>query len=168
MASDMKVQDYSERAIVVRGEDTKIYKEQLQDLGGKYNAMLRDGPGWIFPKAKEDKILKFVLSCDGEIPKVKTVKSLIKKIVSSEEKLNSIINKRVDDQIDSFVNYVMMSENKMEFMSKVFAKIALAEKELLEKSKVPTPITAQKQTIVSDNMDSDVEEEEVPRKRLLR
>jgi len=65
--TDLEVTDYSEKAIVVRG-DTKMYKEQLKTLGGKYNANLRDGPGWIFPKKFEDKVLAFTATGVSDVP----------------------------------------------------------------------------------------------------
>lgn len=50
---------YSEKVIVLRG-DTKDYKEELKQLGGKYNTKLQDGAGWIFPKISEDKVTEFI------------------------------------------------------------------------------------------------------------
>lgn len=45
--------DYSERAFAIVG-DTKPIKEQLKELGGKFNAHLTCGVGWIFSKSKLD------------------------------------------------------------------------------------------------------------------
>ena len=59
--TDLSCTDYSDKAIVVRG-DTKEHKEQLKKLGGKFNANLRDGPGWIFSKKNEEKILSYIAS----------------------------------------------------------------------------------------------------------
>ncbi len=64
--TDLSCVDYSEKAIVVRG-NTKEYKEELKKLGGKFNANLKDGAGWIFPKKNEDKILFFI--ANGNIDK---------------------------------------------------------------------------------------------------
>lgn len=57
--AELNVQDYSEKSIVVRG-DTKPCKEELKQLGGKYNGNLRGGPGWIFSKRCEAGVLHFV------------------------------------------------------------------------------------------------------------
>jgi len=57
--SSLTCTEYSEKAIVVRG-DTKDYKEELKQLGGKYNANLRDGAGWIFSKKSQDKVNEFI------------------------------------------------------------------------------------------------------------
>lgn len=44
--------NYSEKAIAVVG-DTRAIKETLKSLGGRFNAHLTCGAGWIFSKAKE-------------------------------------------------------------------------------------------------------------------
>ena len=48
----VQVIDYSEKAIAIVGE-TKAIKETLKTLGGRFNAHLTCGAGWIFSKAKE-------------------------------------------------------------------------------------------------------------------
>lgn len=48
---------YSEKAFVVCGE-TKNFKELLLKLGGKYNAKLKCGQGWVFAVKNQEKILK--------------------------------------------------------------------------------------------------------------
>ena len=53
------IEDYSERSIVVRG-DTKPYKEELKEMGGRFNRNLRDGCGWIFSKKHEEEVRKFI------------------------------------------------------------------------------------------------------------
>lgn len=70
---DIYVQEYSERALVVRG-NTKAYKDQLKQLGCKYNSKLRDSEsstgtsaGWILSKAKSGAAVNAFLET-GEIP----------------------------------------------------------------------------------------------------
>lgn len=48
---EVAIVDYSEKAIAVIG-DTKPIKDQLKDLGGRFNFRLSCGAGWIFPKSK--------------------------------------------------------------------------------------------------------------------
>ena len=62
---DLTIGDYSDKAIVVSG-NTRDVKEDLKRLGGKYNAKLRDGPGWIFPKTLEGAVRKYIET--GEVP----------------------------------------------------------------------------------------------------
>ena len=51
-AKGLQVIDYSEKAIAIVGE-TRAIKETLKTLGGRFNAHLTCGAGWIFSKAKE-------------------------------------------------------------------------------------------------------------------
>lgn len=54
-AKGLQIIDYSEKAIAVVG-DTRAIKETLKTLGGRFNAHLTCGAGWIFSKSKEDAI----------------------------------------------------------------------------------------------------------------
>lgn len=49
---------YSERSFVLRG-DTKKYKNEIKNLGGRWNPSLRDGCGWVFSLKKLDDVLAF-------------------------------------------------------------------------------------------------------------
>jgi hypothetical protein len=49
--------DYSEKAFCITGQ-TKPIKEQLKQLGGRFNMYLTCGPGWIFPKTRIDLVKK--------------------------------------------------------------------------------------------------------------
>lgn len=52
---DIKIVDYSEKAIAVIGETKKI-AEKLKELGGRFNGHLNCGAGWIFSKKKENEL----------------------------------------------------------------------------------------------------------------
>ena len=52
-----QIENYSEKAIAIFG-DTEGIKDQLIELGGKFNPHLRGRPGWIFPKSKENLLMK--------------------------------------------------------------------------------------------------------------
>lgn len=54
-AKGLQIIDYSEKAIAIVG-DTRAIKDTLKTLGGRFNAHLNCGAGWIFSKAKEDAI----------------------------------------------------------------------------------------------------------------
>ena len=49
MTSQLNINEYSEKAFVVRG-DTKPYKDNLLNRRGKWNPNLKGGAGWIFSK----------------------------------------------------------------------------------------------------------------------
>lgn len=57
--NDIKIEEYTDRSIVVNGE-TRKYKEDLKKLGGKYNGNLKNGPGWVFPKSAENSVKTFI------------------------------------------------------------------------------------------------------------
>lgn len=59
--SDIIVESYSEKALVVRG-DIESHKEALMNLGGKYNDRLKGGEGWIFSKTKKGDIDNWIQS----------------------------------------------------------------------------------------------------------
>lgn len=52
-AEGVQIIDYSEKAVAVIGNTYQI-KDILKKLGGKFNARLTCGAGWIFPKSKKD------------------------------------------------------------------------------------------------------------------
>lgn len=52
-AEGIQIVNYSEKAIAVIG-DTRAIKDTLKTLGGRFNAHLTCGAGWIFSKSKED------------------------------------------------------------------------------------------------------------------
>ena len=51
-AKGLQIIDYSEKAIAIVGE-TRAIKDTLKTLGGRFNAHLTCGAGWIFSKSKE-------------------------------------------------------------------------------------------------------------------
>jgi hypothetical protein len=50
--TDLRIIHYSDKCVVVVG-NTKPNKDRLRAIGGKYNAWLKCGEGWVFPKNKE-------------------------------------------------------------------------------------------------------------------
>ena len=53
--SDVRIVDYSEKAIAVYG-NTKELKDELKAIGGRFNPKLKEGAGWIFPKSKRSEV----------------------------------------------------------------------------------------------------------------
>ena len=51
----IQIVNYSEKALAIVG-DTRAIKDTLKTLGGRFNAHLSCGAGWIFSKSKEDAI----------------------------------------------------------------------------------------------------------------
>ena len=54
------------KSFIVYGEDTRTYKNQLKEMGGKFNGKLKavegfeGGAGWIFPTDKLASIEEFM------------------------------------------------------------------------------------------------------------
>ena len=66
---ELEMVDYSEKAIAVFG-DTKAIKEQLKELGGRFNPSLNYNgekrAGWIFSKRQADKVRDLLAPAKGE------------------------------------------------------------------------------------------------------
>ena len=64
----LSVQDYGEKAIVVFG-DTRVIKDELKELGGKYNPKLGEEqkPGWVFSKTKKEVVNEFIKQAQQDI-----------------------------------------------------------------------------------------------------
>ena len=52
------IEDYSDKSFAVYG-DTREYKEQLKNLGGKWAPKLSTGPGWIFSNNHREAVNKW-------------------------------------------------------------------------------------------------------------
>jgi hypothetical protein len=68
-AEGLEIVDYSEKAIAVFG-DTKAIKEQLKELGGRFNPVLNYNgekrAGWIFSKKQADKVRELLAPAKSE------------------------------------------------------------------------------------------------------
>lgn len=58
----MNIETYSEKAVVVKGPDTRYHKEKLKAMGGKWNSALKGGCGWIFSATKESELREWIAS----------------------------------------------------------------------------------------------------------
>ena len=58
--SSITLNEYSDKSFVIKGEDTIKFKDTLKEFGGKWNASLKDGSGWIFPNTQKTKLQKFL------------------------------------------------------------------------------------------------------------
>ena len=136
--TDINIEKYSERAIVVRGEIGN-YKDDLLNIGGKFNDRLRGGAGYIFPKTKENNVKKFIN--DGKHVTIPIITQQTNYVKS-----NTNDYKKLCDKIDKLEKTV----NGLKKLMVTFIN---------NKPNEPD--------IDSDSEDSD-NSEEFPRKRLLR
>lgn len=58
----IQITDYTEKSIVVHGEETKNIKDELKNIGGRWNPNLSSPicSGWIFPKTKKAEVTEIV------------------------------------------------------------------------------------------------------------
>ena len=68
---------YSDKVFVIYGEGTKIHKESIKALGGKFNGRLKEkleygfpgGPAWMFSHDRQVKVMDFVNKVNtGAVP----------------------------------------------------------------------------------------------------
>jgi hypothetical protein len=96
----MEIVDYTEKSFVLCG-DTKIHKNILMEMGGKWNPNLKVGAGWIFSNKKKDCVLEWINTIEKTpqvnsnsnsfslsqsiLPPTRIESSFIKKVDISEE-----------------------------------------------------------------------------------
>lgn len=66
-SEEICLKNYTDKSFVLYG-DTKQHKDKIKELGGKWNANLRDGmKGWVFSMKKKAVVEEFVKSIKEEI-----------------------------------------------------------------------------------------------------
>lgn len=73
----MQAQYYSDKSIAVYG-DTKPWKNNLMNLGGRYNKNLGGQPGYIFSRDKEGELMQFL--ADAQAGQVQPAQERVKQI----------------------------------------------------------------------------------------
>ena len=152
--TELVLEDYSEKAIVVRG-DTKTHKDALTKLGGKWNAGLRGGGGWIFPKKKEADVAKYVNNPDSapkttkatslpSLPTSGATSDLAKEVAKLSKKIS-----KMNDLYEKLIKHLIPEDDEDE------------EEEVEEKLEVVLEEEEVEEEVV-------VKEEKKPRKRLLK
>ena len=82
MKSDIFIEDYTPKSFVLLG-NTKVYKESIKKLGGKFNANLKDNKiGWIFPMEKKSQVQTWMNS--DEQQQVEVEQNMFQKILQNQ------------------------------------------------------------------------------------
>ena len=164
---DISLEEYTDRSVVVRGE-TRQYKEDLKKLGGKYNPRLRGTPGWIFPKSKQNDIVKFmkegkrlVSEEEAHAGEVRTLEW--ESLRSSEKKTSSSSN---DNKV--LIDMIKTLTQKIEKMDKKISILMTANNIKDTVSKQVSHKKVIKKKAEQSSSDNESSEEETPRKRLLK
>jgi len=99
-----KLQNYSDKSFVVRGEDTIKIKDTLKYIGGKWNSSLKDGGGWIFSNNNRKRVEKLleVLNDEKSEKSSPSVKKNDEKNTGKIEKIEKIekVEKVENDSIE--------------------------------------------------------------------
>lgn len=169
--SSITVEQYSEKAIVVRGNSIP-YKEKLLSIGGKWNKMLKGGEGWIFPLTKKPIVEKLLseppteseIDSSDNVQKIKTttlkpVERISEVVLTKKEYLHLISRIEILEQLVS-----KFSDNE----------ILPKEKKINKKLKIPPPLSSISDSDLSEsidyenNLNCDSDNEREPVQRLLR
>lgn len=101
--TSINILNYTEKSFVLVG-DTKEYKDEIKNIGGKWNPKLKNCKGWIFSKKNlnkvEDMLIKYSIvynfiekqDLEKENKEEKQVKENIIVIKNYENKNKSCIN----------------------------------------------------------------------------
>ncbi len=163
---DLKIEEYSEKSIVVFG-NTKEYKDQLKEFGGKWNSNLnKNGEkfgGWIYPISKKTELETWIqgLKSGNKIPNKPSASAVIKTTTPDFSSLTEQRLVKIEDKLDKIINLLQ--------------DVAKCTEEIVDADATTKPIKTkglvdclhkfiEKLTMV----DSESDEEEIPMKRLLK
>lgn len=110
----MEIQDYTDKSFVLFGDDTKKYKDCIKEMGGKWNANLKIGPGWVFSNNQKDAVREWMMksTVDDDSPIINKKDWLRNNIINQHKK--STLS---DDLIDELIKK-MNSVNKYDDLKK--------------------------------------------------
>ena len=170
--TNITISNYSSNSIAVEGE-TKKYKEDLKKLGGKYNANLKNGPGWIFSKSSEKDVISFInggkrLVSEEEEKKANELSKQRSKEWNEKQTLNSQAGDKNSDQgsNECLSNDLKTILTKINLMEKAL-NMLLSDDQKKQLNKQEKNNNTTKKAICIDS-DSDEDGGIVHRKRLLR
>ena len=121
----MEIKEYTEKSFVVLGE-TKNHKDTLKELGGKSNANLKVGPGWIFSNNHKEKVETWLndMSSTQSRPTIShkmdssfidsLVDEFVEKLSKDEDNIDVIDINKMCEYKNNFFEFLI---NRDEFMS---------------------------------------------------
>jgi len=118
---NLTIENYSEKAIAVFG-DTKDFKDQLLNIGGTFNKMLKTPdsderrPGWIFPTKAKDKVQQLIndlKSGNGKYSNTHNNSSFASQSEAVKQKLKGVSGEKIE--VDpAFISGLLMRIEKLE------------------------------------------------------
>lgn len=165
----MEIVDYTEKSLVIKGEKTREYKENLKELGGKFNASLKCGAGWIFPKTKKTELEYLVAKANEGSLSAKPPR-VYKDQREPEKKVDSGYSIKKEELKGKSESDILKILNKLEHdMDEIKSDIKLL-RNILENSRKEIPSkNEEKEEIEYEEVEEIVEEEPVqPIRRFLK
>lgn len=107
----MFLSKYSDKSFVVTG-NTKDHKDELKELGGRYNSKLSCGSGWIFSLSRKDEIESWIRKKQSSViwnaPKevAKEPKEEQKVLVTPVLSIIETSNDDMETIFNNFVSYI--------------------------------------------------------------
>jgi len=97
----MEIQDYTDKSFILFGEDTKKYKDYIKEMGGKWNANLKIGPGWVFSNNQKDSVLEWLKSSkeNEKSTSVMNKKDWIRNNIIDQNKKSTLSDELIDELI---------------------------------------------------------------------
>lgn len=104
----MFLSKYSEKSFVVTG-NTKDHKEELKDMGGKWNSKLSCGSGWIFSLTRKEEVETWILKKQpsvvwGTAPPVPATAVIQQSVTQKEEEREG--GNDLESVFNSFVTFI--------------------------------------------------------------
>lgn len=164
--SSITVEQYSEKAIVVRG-NTIPYKDKLLSIGGKWNKMLKGGEGWIFPLTKKP-IVEKLLSEPASVHDNETTEKNNESITKTRTyKKNLNENMSTSEVVLTKKEYLHLI-SRIEKLEQLIMNIDEKSIKTIKKN-IPPPLSSINDSDLNvDNYEDDEEDREQPVQRLLR
>jgi cell shape-determining protein MreC len=94
--SSISIKDYSAYSFVVFG-DTKIHKDKLKELGGRYNGKLSVGPGWVFSLDKKAIVQEWYDNLSKTQSSLSTFSDSRDEIIAQLKKENEMLKKEIEE-----------------------------------------------------------------------
>ena len=94
----MEIQDYTDKSFVLFGDDTKKYKDCIKEMGGKWNANLKIGPGWVFSTNQKDTVREWLKSTNESTPIINK-KDWMRNNIIEQHKKSALSDDLIDELI---------------------------------------------------------------------
>jgi len=114
----MEIQDYTDKSFVLFGDDTRKYKDCIKEMGGKWNANLKVGPGWIFSNNQKDSVLEW-LKLRNESVSVMNKKDWMRNNIIDQNKKSPLTEELIDELI-KMINTKNKYEDIKEYRNDLF------------------------------------------------